>query len=364
MEQDKEPHFSKEEKEPLYASIMSDYGFKVTFGNENNTLFLRKAIQLLIKSKIPIRHISFIRNEVSGLTKTARGAVYDIACEDEKQNVFIVEMQMVDFKKFVQRSKFYGFHVFNKMVQKGKYSFTGLKDVYVISFLAGHLFESKEFHHICNLRNQRGQKLDSQLTFVFLELGKWNKELHQIKNDLDKLIYIMKMTDSISRDKPYQLPHFLSEEWIETAMKELELGNMTPDERMAYEMEMARVGSIISAFEEKVEEIEAKQKEIEAKAKEIKNKDKEIENRDKVIEDKEKAIEEKNQLLEELEKEKQLAQQKLEEEKRLAQKEEKILIVKQLILTKTMNLEQIASIVNLPIKEVTQINEQIKNKIQ
>lgn len=33
---------------PYIVSFLSDYGFKVTFADKNNTLFARKAIELII----------------------------------------------------------------------------------------------------------------------------------------------------------------------------------------------------------------------------------------------------------------------------------------------------------------------------
>jgi hypothetical protein len=35
-------------------SMLSDYGFKVTFGNERDTTFIRNALPLLMKSSIKI----------------------------------------------------------------------------------------------------------------------------------------------------------------------------------------------------------------------------------------------------------------------------------------------------------------------
>ena len=40
-----------------FIPLISDYGFKATFGNETNDLFLRTALQALIKSPVPIREV-------------------------------------------------------------------------------------------------------------------------------------------------------------------------------------------------------------------------------------------------------------------------------------------------------------------
>lgn len=52
----------------IFIPIISDYGFKATFGNESNTLFLRKALQALIKSNVPISEIKFDKNTFEGIT--------------------------------------------------------------------------------------------------------------------------------------------------------------------------------------------------------------------------------------------------------------------------------------------------------
>ncbi len=49
-------------EDQIFIPIISDYGFKATFGNEANTLFLRKALQALIKSKVPIKEVKFDRS--------------------------------------------------------------------------------------------------------------------------------------------------------------------------------------------------------------------------------------------------------------------------------------------------------------
>lgn len=67
-----------------FISILSDYGFKVTFGNESDTRFLRKALQALIQSPVAIAKIEFIESEIRSLTKDSRSGVYDIACVDER----------------------------------------------------------------------------------------------------------------------------------------------------------------------------------------------------------------------------------------------------------------------------------------
>lgn len=77
----------------ILISIISDYGFKATFDNEANTLFLRKALQALIKSEVAIKGVRFNRNTFEGITQDGRSGIFDLARTDENDNHFIVEMQ-------------------------------------------------------------------------------------------------------------------------------------------------------------------------------------------------------------------------------------------------------------------------------
>jgi len=186
------------ENEKKFISLLSDYGFKVAFADESNTLFLRRALQALIQSEIPIKKVQFLRNEFVGITEDSRGGVFDLVCEDEKQRTFIVEMQLGYYKHFIQRAKFYAFQRFNTLVEKGKYQFDNLTPIYCIGFLAKGIFpKSGEYYHFGRLMNQKGEELDQQITHIIVEINKFEKKENDIQSDLDKLIYIMKNLENI-----------------------------------------------------------------------------------------------------------------------------------------------------------------------
>ncbi len=217
--------------------MLSDYRFKVTFGNENHPKFLRKALQALIDSDTPIREVQFTKNEITATTKDSRGGLFDITCEDERGQIFIVEMQLLDFSNMIHRAKFYAFHRFNIMVRKGKYRFNDLRKIYTISILAGKTYSTGLYHQVGTLKNQNGELMDDQITHVVVELEKFQKTLEEIETNLDKLLYTMKLTDTASSDA--KLPDFTKEDWLEETLRELERSNLSPDQRADLEMTIA-----------------------------------------------------------------------------------------------------------------------------
>ncbi|MEA5259369.1 Rpn family recombination-promoting nuclease/putative transposase [Arcicella aquatica] len=237
-----------------FISILSDYGFKVTFGNETDTTFLKKALQALISSNLSIREIKFFKNEISAITVDSRSGIYDIACVDENGNHFIVEMQLSEYPEFIQRMKFYALHRFNTMVKKGAYKFENLPKIYCIGILAKNIFPLiEDYHNIAVLRNHKNEIIDNQMTFVTLELSKFTKQLFDIQTDLDKLIYTMKNLHTVTDTS--QFPTFWDEEWLKKAIHEVDLRAMTAEQKLAYEMAISANALAVKNENKKIEEI-------------------------------------------------------------------------------------------------------------
>jgi predicted transposase/invertase (TIGR01784 family) len=231
----------------IFIPFTSDYGFKVTFGNESNTVFLKRALQALINSPIPIRSISFDKTTFEGRTREGRSGIYDIVCTDEADNHFIVEMQLSDFKFFFQRMKFYGGQKFNTLVKKGDFNYSNLNRIFVIGILANNITQHVKYHNISCIKNQDNEIVDDQITYITVELKKFFKAAEDCQTDLDKLIYAMKMLHEVK--EPMQFPAFFTEEWLKTAISELDSRNLTPEQRMVYEITMSN--NAIAMWQEK-----------------------------------------------------------------------------------------------------------------
>ena len=236
----------------IFIPIISDYGFKATFGNETNTLFLCKALQALIKSDVPIKEVKFDKNTFEGFTQDGRSGIYDIACTDENNNHFIVEMQYGEAPNFIQRMKFYALHKFNALVKKGKFDYANLSKIYCVAILANNLIPFPNYHTVANLRSENGELFDDQMTFVTVEMDKFTVQETDIQSDLEKLIYTMKTIHTFTQ--PTQFPKFWNEEWLKIAIDELDRRKMTPDERASFEILVARNAEAVKAESRKIKE--------------------------------------------------------------------------------------------------------------
>ena len=241
-------------KEPRFIPLISDYGFKATFGNESDSLFLRKALQALIVSDQPITSVTFLPNELSRLTFDGRSGIYDLACQDEAGNFFIVEMQLGEYPEFIQRMKFYSLYRFNTLVKEGEYKFDQLPRIYCIGILANTIFpQIQAYHNMAVLRNQNNELIDDQTVFITVELAKFTKEQPAVVSDLDKLLYTMKTLHTVT--EPTQWPQFWTEEWLKRAIDELDTRAMGPEERLQYEMTLSANALAVKNEKRKIDEV-------------------------------------------------------------------------------------------------------------
>jgi predicted transposase/invertase (TIGR01784 family) len=250
-------------------SILSDYGFKATFGNEADTTFLKKALQALIDSSVPIKEVNFVKNEITAITLDSRSGIYDIACVDENENHFIVEMQLSEYPEFIQRMKFYALHRFNTLVKKGEYKFENLPKIYCIGILAKSIFaEIADYHNIRIIRNAKNETIDDQMTFLTVELDKFSKAENEVQTDLDKLIFTMKNLHTYTETS--QFPKFWTEEWLKKAISEIDLKAMTPEQVLAYEMTLSANALAVKNENKKIKEA-VDNKELSLKTEMVKN---------------------------------------------------------------------------------------------
>lgn len=169
-------------------------------------------------------------------------------------------MQYGDAPDFVQRMKFYALHKFNAMVRKGKFDYDSLSKIYCVAILANNILPYNDFHTLANLRNEKAELFDDQITFITVELDKFTLQEAGCQTDLQKLIYTMKTIHKVTQ--PTQFPKFWDEEWLKIAIDELDSRKMTPDEKASLEILIARNAEAVKAESRKIAEAKNEEKEL------------------------------------------------------------------------------------------------------
>ena len=237
-----------------YINPFTDYGFKKLFGEEGSKRLLISFLNDLLPIKNKIINLTFKKNEQQGESIISRKAVYDIFCEDEKGNQFIVEMQNAKQLYFKDRAIYYSTFPIKDQAQKGEWNFK-LKAVYCVGLL-GFEFEKenrenkeKEYLNSVQLKNQNNKVFYDKLTFIFIELPKYNKKENELETHFDKWLYFLKNLENFDK-----IPDILKEEIFEEAFKVAEIAKFTSKELVEYEESLKIYRDNINVIETAKEE--------------------------------------------------------------------------------------------------------------
>jgi len=218
-----------------YISPFTDFGFKKLFGTEpNKDLLIDFLNELLKKDEGSIIDLTFLPKEQLGRAYDDRRAIFDIYCENQHHEKFIVELQKAKQNYFKDRSIYYSTFPIQNQAQKGEWNFQ-LKSVYTIGILDFVFEEDKDnsdiFHHEVQLFDKQTEKVFyDKLTYIYLEMPKFNKTEEQLTSHFDKWLYVLKNLEDLTRR-----PAKLQEKIFRKLFEEAEIANYSDNEYEEYE---------------------------------------------------------------------------------------------------------------------------------
>jgi len=217
-----------------YIDPFTDFGFKKLFGEEcNKELLLSFLNELLRKKEGRIVSLSYLNKETLGFAKDSRKAVFDIFCENEKGEKFIVEMQKARQNFFKDRTLFYSASAITQQGYKNAWDFE-LKAVYIIAILDFVFEEGKDdpekYRYDVMLTDIETHKVFyDKLTFIYLEMPKFNKGIDELKTRFDKWMYVIKNIGGLD-----DIPDKLRERIFKKMFAAAEIANLTKEEYWWY----------------------------------------------------------------------------------------------------------------------------------
>ena len=93
--------------EERYISLLTDFGFKRIFGSAPNKDLLICFLNSLFNGRQVVKDVKYLNPEKVGDIYTDRKAIFDVYCEGENGEKFIVEMQNAYQTYFKDRALFY-----------------------------------------------------------------------------------------------------------------------------------------------------------------------------------------------------------------------------------------------------------------
>ena len=219
-----------------YINPFTDYGFKRLFGEEpNKNLLLDFLNELLKKEQGKIVELTYLKSEQLGTTKLNRKAIFDLYCTNEKGEKFIVELQKTKQKFFKDRTVYYStFPIREQALTGSEWNFE-LKKVYTIAILDFIFDDDKndpdKFRYDVKLSDIETKTVFyDKLTFIYLEMPKFNKKIEDLETRFDKWLFVLKNLHKLDR-----VPDKLRENIFLQLFKTAEIAKFTPEEHKNYE---------------------------------------------------------------------------------------------------------------------------------
>ena len=216
-----------------YINPFTDYGFKYLFGTEPNKEFTLALVNELLHGQEKIKSLTLIPSEQLGDTKEDRRAVFDVYAENERGEKIIIEMQKADQQYFKDRSVFYSSFPIRSQGEKGQWRF-GLKAVYTIGILDFVFDEDKDdedyFHHEVKLMDVNTKDIFyDKLTYIYLEMPKFQKTEAELKTLSDKWLYALKNLPRLM-ERPAALQERIFKKFFDVA----QTANLSKEEYAKY----------------------------------------------------------------------------------------------------------------------------------
>lgn len=221
--------------EERYISLLTDFGFKRIFGTDPNKELLINFLNSLFDGEEVIKDVKYLNSENVGDVYTERKAIFDVYCENENGEKFIVEMQNAYQTYFKDRSLFYSTFPIREQAPKGSDWNFCLKKVYVVALLnykmSDEAFDSSDTIHTIALMDTKTNKVfNTKLMFKYVEVGRFDKTDEELTSLSDKWMYVLKNLSRLNNR-----PAALREKIFSKLFAAASVASFTPTELREYE---------------------------------------------------------------------------------------------------------------------------------
>ena len=122
------------------------------------------------------------------------------------------------------------------------------------------IYPYPEYYSFGQVKNERGYVMDSLLTYITVELDKFDLSADHISNDLQKLIFTMKNLQTYADRPMTEFPEFWTEEWLKIAIEELDTRRFSAEQYEQYAITLARNASAVQMEQVKTAKAKAEER--------------------------------------------------------------------------------------------------------
>lgn len=245
-----------------YINPHTDFGFKRLFGSEFNKDLLISFLNALFVGEQTVKEVTFLNSEQLGERRDSRRAIFDVYCQNEQGDRFIVEMQNVYQEFFKDRTVYYSTFPIREQSKRGEEWDYHLDSVYTVGLLNFVFDEDKDcFHHEVKLMDVvKKTVFYDKLAFIYIEIPKFNKKEDELVTMFDKWMYVLKNLSRLM-----ERPAALQERIFTKLFEQAEIARFNAEDLKEYEDSVNAYRDILNAIKtaERIKYAEGKAEGIE-----------------------------------------------------------------------------------------------------
>jgi predicted transposase/invertase (TIGR01784 family) len=264
---------------PKYLNPFTDFGFKKIFGTEASKPLLIDFLNAVLQLADPIKDLSFCLGpttaprgpgrknlEQLGSSDLERKAIYDIFCESEKGEKFIVELQNANQKFSKDRIVYDATFPIKKQGEKEGWN-SRLTPVYCVKLLNFRfqddiLDKNPQVLRRVQLKDQNNRVFYRKLMLIYIEMPNFTLGPESLKDRKDQWLYFLKHLEKFE-----SISDLFEDKIFEQVFEIATLTSMDNEDRIKYQKSL----KMLRRQQEEIEELERElQEELERGAFEAK----------------------------------------------------------------------------------------------
>ena len=234
--------------EERYINPHTDFGFKRLFGSEFNKDLLMSFLNALFANEQTVTDVTYLNSEQLGERRDSRRAIFDVYCQNERGDRFIVEMQNVYQEFFKDRTIYYSTFPIREQSKRGEGWDYRLDAVYTIGLLNFIFDDDKDdatcFHHEIKLMDvEKKTVFYDKLAYIYVEIPKFNKKEDELHTMFDKWMYVLKNLSRLM-----ERPAALQERIFTKLFEQAEIARFDENDLKDYEDSVNAYRDILNAI--------------------------------------------------------------------------------------------------------------------
>ena len=224
----------------IYIDPTTDFGFKKLFGEEANKDLLMDFLNSFLPYYQQIATLAFQKPEQIPVHPEDRKAIFDILCESESGEKFIIEMQKAAMSHMMDRALFYTTFPIQSQGIKGTWNFN-LTPVYFVGILDFDYdinelrWGKRKLLRIFNIQDEDGILMTDKLNFKILQLPFFTKKPEELTTHFEKWCYFLKNLESFEL-----IPNILNEPIFMKALEASKVSNLSTNDYILYQISKSK----------------------------------------------------------------------------------------------------------------------------